>query len=44
MPTLMTATQPYARRWPALMVLAASLLVVGIGNTILHLAHSSTAR
>ena len=30
--------KPYARRWPALMVLAASLLVVSIGNTILNLA------
>jgi EmrB/QacA subfamily drug resistance transporter len=30
--------QPYARRWQALMVLAASLLVVSIGNTILNLA------
>ena len=33
-----TATRPYARRWLALMVLAASLLVVSIGNTILNLA------
>jgi EmrB/QacA subfamily drug resistance transporter len=30
--------QPYARRWQALMMLAASLLVVSIGNTILNLA------
>jgi EmrB/QacA subfamily drug resistance transporter len=30
--------QPYARRWAALAMLAASLLVVSIGNTILNLA------
>jgi EmrB/QacA subfamily drug resistance transporter len=33
-----TGTQPYARRWQALIMLAASLLVVSIGNTILNLA------
>src|SRR5919109_2589928 len=38
MPMMTTATRPYARRWLALMVLAASLLVVSIGNTILNLA------
>src|SRR5688572_17801042 len=38
MPTMTTGTQPYARRWKALMMLAASLLVVSIGNTILNLA------
>src|SRR5687768_12946068 len=38
MPTMTTGTQPYARRWQALMMLAASLLVVSIGNTILNLA------
>ena len=31
-------TQPYARRWQALIVLAISLLVVSVGNTILNLA------
>ncbi len=30
--------QPYARRWQALIVLAISLLVVSVGNTILNLA------
>jgi EmrB/QacA subfamily drug resistance transporter len=30
--------QPHARRWQALMMLAASLLLVSIGNTILNLA------
>jgi MFS family permease len=29
-------TQPYARRWQALAVLAVSLLVVSVGNTILN--------
>src|SRR5215207_3738862 len=33
-----TDSRPYARRWQALIVLAASLLVVSIGNTILNLA------
>ncbi|HWT22287.1 MAG TPA: DHA2 family efflux MFS transporter permease subunit, partial [Solirubrobacteraceae bacterium] len=31
-------TQPYARRWQALAVLAVSLLVVTVGNTILNVA------
>src|SRR3954468_23328334 len=31
-------TQPYARRWQALGVLALSLLVVTMGNTILNVA------
>jgi EmrB/QacA subfamily drug resistance transporter len=31
-------TQPYARRWQALIVLAASLLVISVGNTILNVA------
>src|ERR687883_802337 len=38
MKPLTTGTQAYARRWQALMMLAASLLVVSIGNTILNLA------
>src|SRR5919109_608505 len=33
-----TVTQPYARRWQALIVLAVSLLVVSVGNTILNVA------
>ena len=33
-----TTTQPYARRWQALIVLAASLLVISVGNTILNVA------
>jgi EmrB/QacA subfamily drug resistance transporter len=36
--SMSTGTQPYARRWQALIMLAASLLVVSIGNTILNLA------
>ena len=31
-------TQPYARRWQALIVLALSLLVVSLDNTILNVA------
>jgi EmrB/QacA subfamily drug resistance transporter len=31
-------TQPYARRWQALVVLAVSLLVISVGNTILNVA------
>ena len=31
-------TNPYARRWQALIVLAVSLLVISIGNTILNVA------
>ena len=34
----MSETHPYARRWQALIVLATSLLVVSVGNTILNLA------
>lgn len=34
----MSETHPYARRWKALIVLATSLLVVSVGNTILNLA------
>src|SRR3712207_4682731 len=30
--------KPYARRWQALIVLAVSLLVVSVGNTILNVA------
>ena len=33
-----SATEPYARRWQALAVLAASLLVITIDNTILNVA------
>jgi EmrB/QacA subfamily drug resistance transporter len=33
-----TDTQPYARRWYALIVLATSLLVISVGNTILNVA------
>ena len=33
-----TGTAPYARRWQALIVLAVSLLVVSVGNTILNVA------
>ena len=32
----MSRTTPYARRWQALIVLALSLLVVSVGNTILN--------
>jgi EmrB/QacA subfamily drug resistance transporter len=32
------SAQPYARRWQALLVLAASLLVISVGNTILNVA------
>ena len=32
----MSTTTPYARRWQALIVLASSLLVVTVGNTILN--------
>jgi EmrB/QacA subfamily drug resistance transporter len=32
------STQPYARRWQALLVLAVSLLVISVGNTILNVA------
>jgi EmrB/QacA subfamily drug resistance transporter len=32
------ATRPYPRRWQALIVLALSLLVVSVGNTILNVA------
>ena len=32
------STQPYARRWQALLVLATSLLVISVGNTILNVA------
>jgi MFS family permease len=31
-------TNPYARRWQALIVLAVSLLVISVGNTILNVA------
>src|SRR5919108_813101 len=31
-------THPYARRWQALIVLAVSLLVISVGNTILNVA------
>jgi EmrB/QacA subfamily drug resistance transporter len=31
-------TQPYSRRWQALIVLAVSLLVISVGNTILNVA------
>ena len=31
-----STTQPYARRWQALIVLAMSLLIVSIDNTILN--------
>jgi EmrB/QacA subfamily drug resistance transporter len=31
-------TEPYARRWQALLVLALSLLVISVGNTILNVA------
>src|ERR671932_1173493 len=31
-------TQPYARRWQALIVLSVSLLVISVGNTILNVA------
>jgi EmrB/QacA subfamily drug resistance transporter len=34
----MTAAEPYARRWQALIVLAVSLLVITVGNTILNVA------
>jgi len=37
-PPMATETQPYDRRWQALVVLALSLLVVMIGNTILNVA------
>src|SRR5688500_4014047 len=33
-----TQTEPYARRWQALGVLAASLLIITIDNTILNVA------
>ena len=33
-----TQTEPYARRWQALAVLAASLLIITIDNTILNVA------
>ena len=33
-----TETKPYARRWQALAVLATSLLVISVGNTILNVA------
>ena len=32
------STTPYARRWQALVVLACSLLVISVGNTILNVA------
>jgi EmrB/QacA subfamily drug resistance transporter len=32
------STRPYARRWQALLVLATSLLVISVGNTILNVA------
>jgi MFS family permease len=41
MKPLTTGKQPYGRRWQALLMLAASLLVVSIGNTILNLAPPS---
>jgi len=31
-------TNPYSRRWQALIVLAVSLLVISVGNTILNVA------
>ena len=31
-------TTPYSRRWQALIVLAVSLLVISVGNTILNVA------
>ena len=31
-------TEPYARRWQALIVLAISLLIISVGNTILNVA------
>ena len=34
----MTETEPYPRRWQALIVLALSLLVVSVDNTILNVA------
>jgi len=34
----MTSPAPYARRWQALAVLATSLLVISVGNTILNVA------
>src|SRR3954454_9974677 len=34
----MPATVPYPRRWKALVVLAASLLIISLDNTILNVA------
>ena len=34
----MSSPTPYARRWQALIVLAFSLLVISVGNTILNVA------
>jgi EmrB/QacA subfamily drug resistance transporter len=33
-----STTEPYARRWQALIVLAISLLIISVGNTILNVA------
>jgi hypothetical protein len=34
-------TEPYARRWQALIVLAISLLIISVGNTSLNVALST---
>ena len=34
------ATPPYQRRWQALVVLAISLLIISVGNTILNVAYA----
>lgn len=36
--------EPYARRWPALIVLCASLLIIGLDNTVLNVALPTLVR